>query len=169
MRRLRTARFRERLVGAPLVVLTVAGCATATNSQNPGWMQIRSAQAPHLGQIVVNRTGRTLYLFVADPPNQSTCSGACASIWPPVTTQGAPTTAGLAQAAEITTIARSDGPRQIVYAGHPLYYYQADTEAGDTRGQALTQFGAEWYAVSPQGQQVEGGTSAGGASPVPNK
>ncbi|WP_329521007.1 COG4315 family predicted lipoprotein [Spirillospora sp. NBC_01491] len=142
--------------GVPVAALAVAGCATATNSQNPGRMQIRSDQAPPLGQVLVNETGRTLYLFVADPPNQSTCSGACASIWPPATTQGPPRAAGGAQTAEITTIARSDGPRQLVYAGHPLYYYQADTGRGDTRGQGLTQFGAGWYAISPQGQQVAG-------------
>ncbi|SNR49020.1 Predicted lipoprotein with conserved Yx(FWY)xxD motif [Actinomadura mexicana] len=163
MRR-RTARSRGRLLAAPiaaLAALALAGCATATNSQNPGRMQIGSDQAPHLGQILVDRTGRTLYLFVADPPNQSTCSGACASIWPPATTRGSPSTAGAARQSEITSITRSDGPPQIVYAGHPLYYYQADTGRGDIHGQALTQFGAEWYAVSPQGQQIQSGTSTG--------
>ncbi|MBB6399950.1 putative lipoprotein with Yx(FWY)xxD motif [Actinomadura coerulea] len=157
----RTARFGGRLLAAAVAAAALAGCATATNSQNPGRMQISTAQAPHLGQILVNKTGRTLYLFVADPPNQSTCSGACASIWPPATTEGAPTTAGSAQRSQVATISRSDGPPQIVYGGHPLYYYQADTGRGDTLGEALTQFGAEWYAVSPQGQQVESGTSAG--------
>ncbi|MEU4824415.1 hypothetical protein AB0H37_21330 [Actinomadura sp. NPDC023710] len=161
MRRPRTARFGGRLLAASLAATALAGCTTATNSQNPGRTQISSAQVPHLGQILVNGTGRTLYLFVADPPNQSTCSGACASIWPPATTQGAPTTAGSAQQSQIASISRSDGPPQIVYGGHPLYYYQADTGRGDTHGQALTQFGAEWYAVSPQGQQVQSGTSAG--------
>ncbi|MGI5204282.1 COG4315 family predicted lipoprotein [Spirillospora sp. CA-108201] len=157
----RTARYGRGLLAASLAASALAGCSTATNSQDPGRTQIRSAETPRLGQILVNQKGRTLYLFVADPPNRSTCSGACASIWPPVTTQGVPTTAGGAQQSQISTINRSDGPPQIVYGGHPLYYFQADTGPGDTHGQALTQFGAEWYAVSPQGQQVQSGTSAG--------
>ncbi|MFB4307340.1 hypothetical protein [Actinomadura sp. GTD37] len=159
MRRRWTAALRGALVAVAVTV--VAGCAMATNSLHPGRAEIRTERVPSLGQILVDGRGRTLYLFVADLPNQSSCSGACAAIWPPATSQGPPAAGGAAQRSQITTIARSEGPRQLVYAGHPLYYYQADTGRGDVRGQALTQFGAEWYAVSPQGQQVESGVSGG--------
>ncbi len=160
-------RCMGRLRGSPVAILVTvaAGCAMATNSLHPGQAEIRTEQVRSLGQILVDGRGRTLYLFVADLPNQSNCNGACAAIWPPATTQGPPTAGGAAQRSQITTIARSQGPRQLVYAGHPLYYYQADTGRGDTLGQALTQFGAEWYAVSPQGQQVESGVSGGSLVP----
>lgn len=163
MRRPRPSRLPGVLSGILAVVLPVTGCATATNSLHPGRTQIRSARSP-LGEILVNGGGRTLYLFVADPPDLSACSGACASIWPPATTQGPPSTAGTAQGDQISTIARSSGPRQLVYAGHPLYYYQGDTGSGETHGQGLTQFGAEWYAVSPQGQQVQTKAGSDGGS-----
>lgn len=142
--------------------LLAAGCSFATNSQHPGRLQISSSDVPRLGRILVDGRGRTLYLFVADPPNRSTCFGACASIWPPVTTQGRPTVAGGAQAGMVTTLARPDGPSQIVYAGHPLYYYQADTGRGDTYGQGITQFGSLWFAVTPQGQIQTTGSAHGG-------
>ena len=163
MRRPWTVRLRGALLAVP--VLAVAGCALATNSLHPGRAEVSTAQVSSLGQILVDGHGRTLYLFVADLPNQSSCSGACAAIWPPATTQGPPTASGSAQQSQLTTIARSSGPRQLVYGTHPLYYYQGDTGRGDIRGQALTQFGAEWYAVSPQGQQVESGGSRGSPGP----
>ncbi|WP_242882142.1 COG4315 family predicted lipoprotein [Actinomadura litoris] len=154
--------------GAPLVAVSVmaaAGCAMATNSLHPGRARIGTERVSSLGRILVDGKGRTLYLFVADLPNQSSCDGACAAIWPPATSQGPAIAGGDVQRSQITTIARSEGPRQLVYAGHPLYYYQADTGRGDIRGQALTQFGAEWYAVSPQGEQVQGGVGRGPLGP----
>ncbi|MVZ99094.1 hypothetical protein F8568_001555 [Actinomadura sp. LD22] len=139
-----------------------AGCAFATNSQDPGRQQVTSAPVHRLGPILVDDKGRTLYLFASDPPNRSTCFGACASIWPPATTQGRPGTSGGARPGMLTTIARSDGPRQLVYAGHPLYYYQADTGRGDAEGQGITQFGAPWFALTPQGQIQTTGSAHGG-------
>ena len=58
---------------------------------------------------------------------------------------------------------RRDGGTQVAFNGHALYYYQADTERGDAYGEGLDQFGSEWYAVSPAGEQVEqkGGGSGG--------
>jgi hypothetical protein len=44
---------------------------------------------------------------------------------------------------------------QVAYAGHPLYYYQADTSSDDTYGQELDQFGAGWYALTPTGDKAE--------------
>jgi hypothetical protein len=38
---------------------------------------------------------------------------------------------------------------------HPLYYYAGDTKRGQTAGQGLDQFGAEWYVLSPTGQKVD--------------
>ncbi|MER6809740.1 hypothetical protein ABT299_10705 [Spirillospora sp. NPDC000708] len=161
--RARTAPPRWSAVAA--AGLLAAGCAFATNSQDPGRQQVTSAAVPKLGPVLVDGKGRTLYVFAADPPNRSTCSGACASIWPPATSQGRPGTSGGAQPDMLTTIARSDGPRQIVYAGHPLYYYQADTGRGDAQGQGITQFGSPWFALTPQGQIQTTGSAHGGYQP----
>ena len=58
-------------------------------------------------------------------------------------------------AAMLSVTKRPDGKSQVVYAGHPLYYYATDTKAGDTNGQGLEAFGAEWYVVSAGGGKVE--------------
>jgi hypothetical protein len=60
------------------------------------------------------------------------------------------------------TIQRSDGKPQVTYNGHPLYGYQGDSSAGDTNGQNIDGFGAEWYVLSPSGNAIT--TSASNSS-----
>jgi predicted lipoprotein with Yx(FWY)xxD motif len=108
-----------------------------------------------LGQILVDSSGRTLYLFEADTGKTPTCSGACAKAWPPLLTSGQPHVAGGLQQSLISTVMRSDGTQQVTYNGHPLYYFMGDTKSGDTRGEGLTAFGAGWYVLSPSGNKIE--------------
>jgi ribosomal protein L31 len=49
-----------------------------------------------------------------------------------------------------------DGKTEVTYKDHPFYYFQGDTKAGDTTGQELDQFGAEWYVLSTTGNKIEG-------------
>jgi predicted lipoprotein with Yx(FWY)xxD motif len=108
-----------------------------------------------LGSVLVDANGRSIYLFEADTTSQSTCSGACAQTWNPLTTTGAPTAlAGVTQSL-LGTTTRSDGTMQVTYNGHPLYYYGGDMHAGDVRGEGLTCFGGGWDLVSPTGAKVE--------------
>jgi predicted lipoprotein with Yx(FWY)xxD motif len=96
----------------------------------------------------------TVYLFAADTGAASTCSGACAQVWPPVTTSGAPKAEGGAVAADLGTITRADGTKQLTYKGHPLYYYVSDQQSGETTGQGVNSFGAPWYVLSPSGSEI---------------
>lgn len=95
----------------------------------------------------------TVYLFEADKGSTSSCSGACASAWPPVT--GKPQASGGAMSADLGTISRPDGSTQVTYKGHPLYLFVKDKDDGDAYGEALKAFGAEWYVVSPSGNKVD--------------
>jgi predicted lipoprotein with Yx(FWY)xxD motif len=108
-----------------------------------------------LGKFLVDSKGRTLYLFVADTGSSSTCSGACAGAWPPLTTSGKPTAGAGVKASLLGTTKRSDGTMEVTYAGHPLYYYAGDSTPGQTTGQALSQFGAPWYVVAPSGAAIK--------------
>ena len=54
------------------------------------------------------------------------------------------------------TTKREDGETQVTYNGHPLYYYIKDQKPGDTTGQNVEGFGAEWYAVNTNGERVHG-------------
>jgi predicted lipoprotein with Yx(FWY)xxD motif len=97
----------------------------------------------------------TVYLFEGDRGGTSACTGACASAWPPVTTSGAPASAGAAKSADLGTIARADGTTQVTYKGHPLYYFVQDKDAGDAYGEGSTAFGAGWYVLSPSGSKID--------------
>jgi predicted lipoprotein with Yx(FWY)xxD motif len=114
---------------------------------------IAVASNPKLGKILVDSKGDTVYYFEKDKQNgnASTCSGACASVWPPVTTSGAPTGQKGASASKLGTIKRSDGTTEVTYNGWPLYTYAGDKKPGDANGNDFTQFGAQWYALTPAG------------------
>ncbi len=108
-----------------------------------------------LGTFLVGPDGKTLYLFEADTSSKSTCSGACAQGWPPLTTNGPPIAGSGVMQSLLSTSQRADGTAQVVYNGHPLYSYSGDAAAGDTNGEGLNAFGAGWDVLSPAGKKIE--------------
>jgi predicted lipoprotein with Yx(FWY)xxD motif len=115
---------------------------------------ISTKQHGKLGTILAYGPKKlTVYLFEADKPGSSSCSGACASAWPPVT--GKPQAGGAAMSADLGTITRPDGTTQVTYKGHPLYLFVKDKDDGDAYGEALKAFGAEWYVLAPSGNKVD--------------
>ena len=147
-----------RLRFATLIVLAVAAvfAATIASAATDASRTTVRAHSSSLGKILVDANGRTLYLFDKDKRNKSACSGLCATYWPPLLTHGKPMARAGAKASLLGSIRRSDGRMQVTYAGHPLYRFALDTKAGQTSGEGLKQFGAEWYVLSPKGNKVEG-------------
>jgi predicted lipoprotein with Yx(FWY)xxD motif len=116
--------------------------------------EVAVADSP-LGPILVDGGGRTLYLFQKDTSTTSTCEGDCASFWPPLATTSKPLAGKGVLASKLGTTERTDGKTEVTYNGHPLYYYAGDRTAGDTTGQGLDLFGAEWNVLSPAGKEIE--------------
>ena len=57
---------------------------------------------------------------------------------------------------------------QVTYNHHPLYTFAKDKKAGQTNGEGVNAFGAEWYVISPAGSKIDKGSSSGGnATPAP--
>lgn len=159
--------------GVAVILLVVAACAgsapaSTAPSTSPGAASggavISTADGAD-GAYLVGPSGKAVYLWVADTSSASTCSGACAAAWPPVTTTGAPTASGSAVAAELGTSKRADGSEQVTYHGHPLYYFAGDSAAGQTSGQGNGGFGALWWLVAPSGTAITASTSGGGTAP----
>jgi predicted lipoprotein with Yx(FWY)xxD motif len=110
----------------------------------------------HDGMILAAGPKRlTVYLFEGDHGSTSACTGTCAQVWPPVTTAAAATAGGAATTADLGTITRSDGTKQVTYKGHPLYFYAKDKDDGDAYGQGVHGFGADWYVLKPSGVKVD--------------
>ena len=104
-----------------------------------------------LGPILVDSKGFTLYDFHKDKGSKSACYGACAQVWPPLT--GTPKAEKGAKASLLGTTKRTDGSLQVTYAGHPLYTYAGDSQPGQANGNDFSQFGAQWYALTPSGEE----------------
>ena len=98
--------------------------------------------------------GFALYGFTKDSHGRSACSGACAKAWPPYVVKGAARAGAGVKASLLRTIRRSDGSRQVTYAGRPLYYYVGDAKAGQIRCQNVAEFGGTWLVVRPSGRLV---------------
>ena len=167
-------------LGVPVAAgLLAAACGTAAGSTTAGsapagtpasgsaTATVIESHAGSAGSFLTNGSGRAVYLWAADSMNKSACSGACAGAWPPVTTTGKVTVADGAKAADLGTITRSDGTKQVTYSGHPLYYFAGDSGPGQTNGQGSDSFGAKWWLVAPAGAKItvaDAAASAGSSS-----
>jgi predicted lipoprotein with Yx(FWY)xxD motif len=103
--------------------------------------------------ILADASGRTLYTFDKDASNKSNCNGDCAKIWTPFLVQEGDRTP-----ATFSVITRDDGTRQWALNGKPLYFFAADAQAGDAKGDGK---GGVWHAVRGERKRSE-------AKPVPD-
>jgi predicted lipoprotein with Yx(FWY)xxD motif len=165
-----------------VVVLAAAACSssatsTTTTAATPGGSKSGPAQAAtvaaarvgSVGTVLVDSSGMTLYRFTPDGTGKSTCTGGCASIWPPLTVPAGstpPAGSGLT-GSDLGTITRSDGTTQVTYKGWPLYTYTGDKATGEANGQGVAN---TWFVVaaSSTASPAAGGTTtttkAGGGS-----
>ena len=129
--------------------------STSNTSNGSGAVSAVGTKTSSLGTFLVDGNGRTLYLWDADHGSKSTCSGACAQAWPPLTTTATPKASGAVKASLLGTTKRTDGTREVTYAGHPLYTFAGDTQPGQTTGQGSNGFGAPWWVVTPAGKALQ--------------
>ena len=132
---------------------TTSASASASSSPRPA--SVVGTNTTSLGTFLVDAKGRALYLWDADHGTMSACSGACAQAWPPLTATGTPKASGRVKSSLLGTTKRSDGSREVTYAGHPLYYYAGDSTPGQTTGQGSNSFGSPWWVVSPAGKAIQ--------------
>ncbi len=151
-----------------LVAAFATGASAAPKAPSPGTggTPIIMTQNGPDGAYLTDGTGRTLYLFALDTSGKSACNGACAAAWPPLHTTGATTAGAGVTASKLTTVTRNDGSRQVVYDGHPLYYFTGDRAAGQIHGQGVNAFGGFWWLVSPAGAPIM--SSASPSAPAPS-
>ena len=158
------------LIAAATVALAALSAFADTSTASPRQASKGALVAlgkTALGSVLVDARGRTLYVFDKDQHGRSACYGACATYWPPLLSSAKPRQAKGVRASLLGLITRTDGKRQVTYAGHPLYRFIGDKSAGQTTGEGLTDFGAAWDAVAASGRSVEpitpdsGGTGSG--------
>jgi len=157
------------LAVAALAVI-LAGCASQGGGATPVPSSPAAAGSPavhvvavtqgSLGAFLAGEDGKTLYILTRDSAGASTCTGTCATTWPPFTLGAGETAmAGAGVTGTIATIKRPDGSDQVAINGQPLYYYVGDSAAGDTQGQGTN---GVWFVAAP------GGGGVGAPSPAPS-
>jgi predicted lipoprotein with Yx(FWY)xxD motif len=140
-------------VASASLVLVAAGCGSSSGSSPPSSSAgaarssatVATASVPSVGRVLVGPNGHTLYTLATDTAGTTTCTGACATAWPPLTLPSGTTPTG---APELGTLTRPDGSVQVTAQGHPLYFYAADSAEGQDLGQGL---GGVWFVAKPAG------------------
>ncbi len=123
------------------------------NTGAQGAAEIAVAKHGKYGDILVDGSGRTLYMFIGDGLNTPTCYSPCTKLWEPFISASGGVAVGQGVSSSLVGIViRTGGRRQVVYNGHPLYYSSKDTAPGDINGQGMKD---AWFVVSPSGDPVE--------------
>ena len=170
--------MRKRILAPITMLLLLTACGAADDGADSGPAERSGTGATvtvvdgALGAFLADGAGMTLYLFTADGPGTSSCTGGCLTVWPPLLTDGDPVGVGAAAAALLGTLVRDDGTIQVTYADQPLYLFAGDMSAGDVNGQGVD---GAWFVVAPDGSMITGGDGTappsggmGGPSPAPS-
>ncbi|MBK9739543.1 MAG: hypothetical protein IPO93_08505 [Actinobacteria bacterium] len=139
------------LVAGPATADPVGATAASAPAKKPVPVMTKKTA---LGTILVSPKGRTVYVFMADSPGTSNCTGSCLTYWPPVAAPAKLPASVPGVTGSLGTLVRDDGTRQLTINGWPLYTYAGDTTAGATSGQGSSGSGAKWWAVSPAGKKI---------------
>jgi predicted lipoprotein with Yx(FWY)xxD motif len=136
----------RRLALLVAAALVAAACSTTGSASTPAsspagapGVTIGTASSANFGTVLTGPTGMTLYTYAPDSATSSKCIGECAAEWPPLVTTGQ-AMAGSGVTGQVGTLTRADGATQVSYAGHPLYYWEGDTKAGDVTGNGIDGF-----------------------------
>jgi predicted lipoprotein with Yx(FWY)xxD motif len=140
------------ILAAAATAAAVAGPAAAGTSR--ATLKLRQTS---VGTILVNGRGFTLYAFTKDRRNHEACQSisGCPSLWPLVSGAARPTLGPGVKRSLVGTITLKSGKKQLMYGGHPLYTYEADSGPGQTFYVNFLQFGGRWPAVNAAGATVK--------------
>ena len=119
----------------------------------PAGSTVLIVQRSAVGYVLAEANGQVVYTYGKDTKGgKPTCTGSCASIWPPAT--GAP----VASSADtlpgtLNTVSDANGAKQITYNGLPLYTFKGAkplaTKANGTAG--------EWHVIKLSVSDVKAG------------
>lgn len=127
------------------VAILYTGCANDDESPS-NENNVTLTENATLGTMLVDGNGMSLYFFTLDVDGEtSVCTGNCAAVWPVFYVEDVKPGSGLS-ASDFSTITRTDGQKQTLYKGWPLYYFAADAAAGDTDGEGVDNV---WYVAKP--------------------
>ncbi len=140
-----------------LVLAVPGGTAGATGTQAKT-IKISTAKISGVGTVLTTSSGLTLYRFTEDSPGTSTCTGACAKIWPPLLAPKGAHVSGPHGVKDLSLLKVADGHYQVAFHELPLYRFEGDKKKGQAHGQNV---GKVWFAVLKSGIPATATAGAG--------
>jgi len=134
-----------------MAVLALAPAAMAGPRTSSATVTVRTSS---YGRILFDGRGFALYTFSHDARGRSSCSGACATAWPPYLVKHAASGGAGLTGSLLGSVRRADGTTQVTYTGRPLYYYVGERKAGQILCQGVSEFGGRWLVVRANGVPV---------------
>ena len=158
--------------GSLLLLLTACGGSSGTSSTSgstptstaqPGGQPSSVALAPPGSQVIIVQrsaigfvlalaNGQVVYTNTKDTKGGTpTCTGSCASLWPPVT--GNPVASSATKGlGTLGTVSDGSGAKQITYNGMPLYIYKG-AKALSTSGNGMD---GRWHVIKMSASNITG-------------
>ena len=141
----------NRLVLTSMLVVSLAAvaCSGARESADPaehaaavrGETELTQIVETAAGDVIADARGFSLYTFDPETTEEPACYDACATRWPPFLVED-----GQTVVAPFGVTTRTDGSKQLTFAGDPLYFFAGDAEPGDVNGDGL---GGVWHLARP--------------------
>lgn len=130
---------------------TAAGQATS-QALNPPGTTVLIVQKSDLGYVLAEANGLVVYTYGNDKKGGSpTCTGSCASLWPPVTGNPKSLSADTLPGT-LGTVSDANGAKQVTYNGYPLYTYKG-SQPYTTTGNNV---GGVWHVVMLSESDITG-------------
>jgi predicted lipoprotein with Yx(FWY)xxD motif len=109
-------------VATPLAVGAAAGASGAPTTAVV--VKVKAATRAGFGKILVTGAGAALYQDSDDTAHHPpTCTGGCATVWPPLTLPAHGVLKGVAGLGTVT----AGGTKYVTYKGLPLYTFTGDS------------------------------------------
>jgi predicted lipoprotein with Yx(FWY)xxD motif len=169
------------MVAAAASLVLLAACASgssnSTTSSQPAAAAPSSAPAASApagtgaalstasskdGTILVDSTGKSVYILTSDKPNgASACTTQCLQFWPVVSAPSPLPTSLSGITAKLGTFMAADGSSQLTINGYPAYTFSKDSGPGMISGQGVKSFGGVWWLVTPSGSWITTAAASG--------
>ena len=143
--------------GSTPTTSTTAQAAGQASSSALGGIQpgdvVLIVQKSAIGYVLAAADGQVVYTYGKDSKGSApTCTGSCATTWPPLT--GKP----LASQADklpgtLGTVSDANGAKQVTYNGLPLYTFKG-AKAFTTTGNGV---GGEWHVIKLSASDIGSG------------
>jgi predicted lipoprotein with Yx(FWY)xxD motif len=147
-----------------VVALCVIALAAACGSTSPGTAVVTASPATSAASgvdleqgtakvmgatetVLTSPDGLTLYYLTVDTTTAPKCSGACLTNWPPLLSNGNPSS--MVPLTGTLTVEMNANGDQVAYNGHLLYRFAGDKAKGDAKGEGLQAFGGVWKVATP--------------------